>query len=147
MPGQWLSGALVAALMGLAGCAADDSEPASLFAEDPAPPAAPPVPVQTVTSVELGRTRDGFIITALGTAPGLGYARPQLQPRREGAPGTDGYLDFDFVAVPPAPGFALPQGDPAARGLRADYAVRLRALRGAGGIRIHARDGGVQMQF
>ena len=68
------------------------------------------VPITAVRSVELGRTRDGFLITAFGTAPGLGYALPALRARRSGEPGADGYIEYDFVASEPAAGFNLPQG-------------------------------------
>lgn len=105
------------------------------------------VPVTAVRSVELGRTRDGFLITAFGTAPGLGYALPALRVRRSGEPGADGYIEYDFVASEPAPGFSLPQGTTQTRALRADLAVRISDLRGASGIRILALAGGVQMDF
>lgn len=105
------------------------------------------VPIQAVRSVEMGRTRDGFIITAFGTAPGLGYALPTLRPRRGGLPGADGYIEFDFVAVEPPAGLNLPQGTTQARALRADLPVRLSALQGAAGLRVLALRGGVQMDF
>ena len=105
------------------------------------------VPITAVRSVELGRTRDGFLITAFGTAPGLGYALPALRVRRSGEPGNDGYIEFDFVASEPAAGFVLPQGTTQTRALRADLAVNLRNLRGAAGIRVLALNGGVQMDF
>lgn len=141
---------MVLGLVALGGCglfSSDSEEPKSLFAADAPAPETPPVPIQNVSTIELGRTRDGFIVTAYGTAPGLGYGRPSLAPRRDGAVGTDGFLDYDFVAVPPAPGFNLPQGDAAARALRADLVVKLRTLRGAAGIRVHGLDGGAQMTF
>ena len=105
------------------------------------------VPVTAVRSVELGRTRDGFLITAIGTAPGLGYSLPALRVRRGGRPDAEGYVEFDFVATEPAPGVALPPGTSQARAMRADLAVKLRDLRGASGIRVIARSGGVQMDF
>lgn len=105
------------------------------------------VPVTAVRSVELGRTRDGFLITAFGTAPGLGFALPALRVRRSGEPGNDGYIEFDFVASEPAPGFTLPTGTTQTRALRADLAVTIRELRGASGIRVLALNGGVQMDF
>ncbi|MEM7211674.1 MAG: hypothetical protein AAF479_07225 [Pseudomonadota bacterium] len=105
------------------------------------------VPVTAVRSVELGRTRDGFLITAFGTAPGLGFSLPVLRARRSGEPGADGYIEFDFVATEPAPGFELPPGTSQTRALRADLAVPIRDLRGASGIRVLALSGGVQMDF
>lgn len=105
------------------------------------------VPVQAVRSVEIGRTRDGFLITAFGTAPGLGYSLPTLRPRREGAPGIDGYIEYDFVATEPAAGFDLPAGTAATRSLRADLPVTSRELRGAAGIRVMGLTGGAQLDF
>src|SRR5699024_2866798 len=59
------------------------------------------VPIQNVQRAEIGRTRNGFLITAYGAAPGFGYTFPVLQPRRDGAPGIDGYVDYDFMATEP----------------------------------------------
>lgn len=105
------------------------------------------VPVSSVGMVEMGRTRDGFLITATGTAPGLGYSLPRLRPRRSGAPGADGYIEFDFVATPPAEGLNLPPGNTQARAIRADLPVKLADLKGAQGIRILAISGGTQIDF
>lgn len=105
------------------------------------------VPVQLVRSVELGRTRDGFLITAYGTAPGLGYALPGLRPRRDGAPAADGYIEYDFVAVAPAEGLNLPGGTTQSRAIRADLPVKLAEFQGARGLRILAQSGGVEMTF
>jgi hypothetical protein len=106
-----------------------------------------PVPVEAVRTVEIGRTRDGFLITAYGTAPGLGYALPRLRPRRGGAPGVDGYVEYDFVAAEPPPGFDLPPGTAQTRTLRADLPVSAAELRGAAGIRVMALRGGAQLDF
>jgi hypothetical protein len=105
------------------------------------------VPVQAVRSVEIGRTRDGFIITAYGTAPGLGYSLPALRPRRGGQPSNDGFVEYDFVATEPAEGLDLPPGTTGARALRADLPVTVSSLRGAAGIRVLAIRGGVQLPF
>ncbi len=121
----------VVSLVPLGGCSSmagygDEKKPA---------PAAPApevqVPVQSVRSIEIGRTRDGFLITAYGVAQGLGYAQPELRPRRDGAPGIDGYIEYDFVASEPPAGFGLPEGTAQARALRADLPVeRRRTARG-----------------
>ena len=105
------------------------------------------VPVTAVRSVEMGRTRDGFLITAFGTAPGLGYSLPVLRARRGGRPDAEGYVEFDFVATEPAPGAALPPGSSQARAMRADLAVAVADLKGISGIRVLARSGGVQVDF
>jgi hypothetical protein len=104
------------------------------------------VPVQSVNSIEIGRTRDGFLITAYGRAPGLGYSLPALRPRRDGLPGLDGYIEYDFVATEPTRA-DLPAGTSATRALRADLPVAAGALRGARGIRVLALQGGAQLDF
>lgn len=108
---------------------------------------ATPVPVEAVRGIEIGRTRDGFLITAYGTAPGLGYSLPRLRPRREGAPGLDGFVEYDFVASAPPPGFDLPPGTARTRTVRADLPVKAADLRGVAGIRVMALRGGAQLDF
>ncbi len=105
------------------------------------------VPVEAVRSIEIGRTRNGFLITAYGTAPGLGYSLPRLRPRRGGVPGTDGYVEYDFIASEPPVGFDLPSGTTRTRTLRADLPVEATELRGAAGIRVLALRGGAQLDF
>ncbi|MBY8975612.1 hypothetical protein KHP62_07340 [Rhodobacteraceae bacterium NNCM2] len=139
---------LLVAVALIAGCSwfsSDEPEPGEPTAQDLAP--VRPVPVQAVREIEIGRTRDGFVITAYGTAPALGYAQPQLRARRDGQPGVDGFVDYDFVAVPPKPGLERAQGTVSARGLRADILLTQKELRGASGIRVHALSGGIQMAF
>ncbi|MEM9960503.1 MAG: hypothetical protein AAF882_05605 [Pseudomonadota bacterium] len=105
------------------------------------------VPVTSVARIEVGRTRDGFVITAFGAAPTVGYGVPELRPRRDGQLGIDGFLDYDFVAAPPNEGFELPAGSPRAQTIRADRQVPMVELEGAAGIRVHAISNGVQMAF
>ena len=97
--------------------------------------------------IEIGRTRNGYVITARGDAPGLGYGAPELRTRREGKPGPDGFIDFDFVAQAPDPSFNLGKGTLAARSVRADLHVTLDQLKGSVGIRVHGVGGGLQMRF
>jgi len=104
-------------------------------------------PVVSVERIEIGRTASGLALSAFGVAPGIGYARPVLVPRRDGAPGRDGVLDFDFLATPPDPGRELGQGSLDARRLRADILLDANRLRGARGLRVHALSGGVEMRF
>jgi len=138
----------VAVGLALGGCSlfGDDDEALETAAEAPEI-VRQPEPVQAVSKIEIGRTRAGFMVSAFGTAPAIGYGRPQLRPRRNGQPGQDGLIDLDFVAIPPSPDFALPQGNPRARSLRADLELTGEQLRGARGIRVHATDRGVQMMF
>lgn len=135
---------------GLAGCTwlglAEEEETAQ--PADPAGGAARSrEPVARVEAIELGRTRDGIAVAAFGIAPGLGYARPRLVPRRDGAPAPGGYLEFDFFALPPDPDRDLPRGEPSARRLRADRLIPERDLAGVRGLRIYALEGGRQLSF
>ena len=105
------------------------------------------VPVQAVRSVEIGRTSNGILLTAFGTAPGMGYSLPALRVRRGGRPADDGYLDFDFVATEPAPGFDLPPGNTRTRAIRADLPIDLRSLPGIKGLRVWSLQGQIQVDF
>ena len=143
----------LALMLALGGCSSldvfgiwsDDAETGA--ADTPQGFEAAAVPVQAVRSLEIGRTRSGYMITAFGTAKGLGYGKPHLRPRRDGALGVEGFIDFDFVAFPPDPAFDLGVGTIEARALRADLPVDADALRGARGIRVHGAAGGVQFRF
>lgn len=135
---------LVAALM-LGGCSVWGSEEDTAAKEVAAE--ITPVRVMQVRNIEIGRTRDGFLITAHGMAAGPGYSRPTLRPRHGGAPGPDGYIEFDLVATPPPPGLALPPASAQELRLRADLPVDTATLRGAAGVRVMAAEGGVQLDF
>ncbi len=141
----------VAAIVTLGGCSflglgGDEEDEAEVAAAERVVEASYE-PVLEVTNIEVGRTRNGIVITALGVAPGLGYAAPELRPRRDGQPGPEGYLDFDFVARAPATPVNAAQASPRARLVRADHLIALAELRGARGIRIHAAEGGMLMNF
>ncbi len=142
--------AAVAAVLALGGCSlfgSDDDDEAAAAAQAEAAAAALYVPVEAVRNVEIGRTRNGYVITARGVAPGLGYGAPELRVRRQGKAGPDGFIDYDFVAQAPDPNFNLGEGAVEARAVRADLHVTARDLRGAVGIRIHGVSGGLQLQF
>lgn len=96
------------------------------------------VPIESVAGIEIGRTSNGLLLTAYGVAPGMGYSLPALRVRREGQPGPDGFIEFDFVASEPIPGIDYPATDPRARQVRADLPISLRALQNARGIRVWA---------
>ncbi|HUF57554.1 MAG TPA: hypothetical protein VMM55_13445 [Thermohalobaculum sp.] len=123
----------------------------SAFGGDDAPEPADVVepavrPVEEIRGIEIGRTRDGIVVTAFGIAPTLGYADPRLEARRGGLIAEDGFLDFDFVATLPDPAAAV-AGDPAARLLRADRLIAIEAARQARGLRIHGVSGGRAVVF
>ena len=105
------------------------------------------VPIEAVRDIEIGRTRDGFAVTAFGTAPALGYSQPRLRARRDGRPGPDGFLDFDFVATPPQIGLERGAGRPEARSIRADALIPRSDLANVSGIRVHTLSGGLQVAF
>ncbi|MHA1527666.1 MAG: hypothetical protein ACTSVG_01495 [Alphaproteobacteria bacterium] len=138
--------AAIAAMLALGGCSmfSSDTEDAAAAA---AQAAARYVPVETVRHIEIGRTRDGYVITAHAVAPGLGHGAPELRARRDGKVGPDGFIDFDFVAQAPDSNLNLGQGSVPARMVRADLHVAARDLQGAVGIRIHGVSGGLQMLF
>ncbi len=139
----------IAAVLALGGCSlfgSDDDDEAAAAIEQ-AEAAALYVPIEVVRHIEIGRTRNGYAITARGEAPGLGHGAPELRARREGKVGPDGFIDFDFVAQAPDPSFNLGEGTLQARAIRADLHVTARELQGAVGIRIHGVSGGLQMLF
>lgn len=140
--------AALAALLALGGCSlfgSDDDEPAGAAAAEPAAPVYDPV--TEVRNIEIGRTRAGIVITVTGLAPGAGYAVPELRPRREEKPGPEGYLDYDFVARAPEGISNPPTATERTRMVRADRHVLIATLRGVRGIRIHAAEGGMMMNF
>jgi hypothetical protein len=139
--------ALVAALA-LGGCSVFKSKDKDeeVVSEEAAPEAIYE-PIESVRDIEIGRTRNGYVISVQGTAPGLGYGAPELRARRDGKPGLDGFLDYDFVVQAPDPGFNLGTGTIDARAVRADLLVTEKDLRGAAGVRVHGIQGGLQMQF
>lgn len=106
-----------------------------------------PVPIQALRNIEIGRTRDGYAISAFGTAPTTGYGGASLRARREGQPAPDGYLDFDFVAIPPDPALNMPQGTIDARAIRADAQLPASRLRGVAGLRVHSLTNSGQVDF
>ncbi len=132
---------------GLAGCGlfGDDDPTPEAVAPDPA--AVESVNVQAVQRLEIGRSRAGLVLAAFGTAPGLGFSKPRLVARRDGAPGADGMLDYDFVVDTPPRGVALPPGTPKARSVRADVEISVATAQQVRGVRVHANVGGVQMLF
>ncbi len=140
--------AVFATVLALGGCSmfGSDGEEKDAAAEQ-AEAAALYVPIEEVRHIEIGRTRNGYVITARGIAPGLGHGAPELRPRRQGKAGPDGFIDFDFVAQAPDPNFDLGQGAIEARMIRADLHMTARELRGAVGIRVHGVGGGLQMRF
>lgn len=140
--------AAFAAVLALGGCSlfgSGEDEQEGAAAEQAPQPSYDSV--DEVAHIEIGRTRDGLVITAYGVVPSLGFAAPELRPRRDGQVGPDGYLDFDFVARVPAEPATAAAGPMRTRMLRADHLLPIRRIQGARGIRIHAAEGGMMMNF
>lgn len=99
--------------------------------------------VATVDRLEIGRTADGFMLTALGATDGLGWTAAQLRPA-EPPPGREGWAVFDLVALPPA----SPEGPPGARGaVRADTPLDPALVGQVEGVFVRALDGAVEGVF
>jgi hypothetical protein len=140
-------GVVLMAVLSLGGCSLFGDDEEEVAAEAAVETAVRREPVESVERLELGRTRNGVAITAIGTAAGLGYSRPILVPRREGQPDPEGMLEFDFFVSPPDPSLDLPPGQGRALEVRADRLVPLATVSGVRGIRIHGLRRGVQVQF
>lgn len=103
-------------------------------------------PVLTVEVLEVGRTHNGVTLTAYGLAPHQDWFSPLLQPRRDGLPGPDGFIEFDFLAAPPELNqwpYADPYepgapGDAQQRRVRGDAEIPAANLALAAGLRVHA---------
>jgi hypothetical protein len=132
-------GALALAL--LAACS-DEPEPAPIV--DPGPPPGPATAlVARVESLSLGRTHDGFALAAFGFADAAGWRMPALV-RAAGGVSVDGFLTYEFVAIPPETPVAA--AEPARR-LRADAMVSATELRAATGVRVVAQDNVIEAPF
>lgn len=129
-------------------------------ADDPAPPTPQDMDevgvkqvVARVARLEIGRTHDGFILTAYAEADGVGWSRPQLRPRT-GTVGPDGFFEFDFVAspaAPPKPKKGKPPPPPPPPGLtqklRADTPVSDALMENARGVRVFGAQAGAEISF
>ncbi|MDT8343061.1 MAG: hypothetical protein RQ752_01400 [Thermohalobaculum sp.] len=146
-----VAGLGLALAAGLSGCSLfggeEEASTGLLFDKPEAAALRPPAPVQALRNIEIGRTRDGYAIVAYGTAPTTGFGAASLAPRRDGQPGTDGYLDFDFVAVPPDPALNMPQGSIASRAIRADTFLTIKQVGTVRGLRVHSATNSGQVDF
>ena len=144
--------ALVAALLlAPAGCSlfggGEDAEETEAAAVADGTAAGRPQPVESVTRVEVGRSRNGYVLTAFGLAPGTGFSEPSLSVRRDGRPGSDGFVEYDFLARPPAAGFEMPRGAVDARSVRADLPVREDRIGQIVGIRVFSIANTAEVRF
>lgn len=139
-----------AAVLALAGCedvgALLDFE-SDRDAEVAAPVGPPKVSVVRIDELELGRLFSGFMLTAVGVAPALGYYAPELRPRFGGELGPDGFYEFDFVAAAPPEPVQSDVSGIAARRIRADFEITPEMLRAARGVRVWSARGNVEGRF
>ena len=131
-------GVLLAAASLLAGCAVG-SGPGPVADIDPARKTL----IADAQRLEIGRVTDGFALTGFGVTEGAGWSLPELRPRGAGV-GSDGVLEFDFVALPPAEPVAAAEG---ARRIRGDALIPFDRLVRANGVRIYGRRGFVEGLF
>lgn len=105
--------------------------------------------VQSVERLEFGAIHEGRMMTAWGHAPESDWFSPRLEVRRDGLPGPDGFIEFDFVAAPPAlnGGEQGPLGTEAQRRIRADLPLSRALTDGAVGVRIFAQDSAIAHRF
>lgn len=147
----------LALILGLSGCETmDDLNPFSSDNSDPRygasdqivrPKAEVPKEfVVEITNLELGRLFRGYMLTAEGLAPGIGYYEPELRPRNDGELAPDGFLEFNFVAAAPeeVTGTDAPED---LRRLRGDVELTPDMLRSARGVRVWAANASVEGRF
>ncbi|TYO89456.1 hypothetical protein [Oceanicella actignis] len=152
-----LAAAFMAVAAGLAGCGNDYVRIEALSPSvepEPAPKPAPREaltlkPVEAIELIELGVTRDGALIHAVGLAPTTRWFAATLRPRGGGAPAPDGFLEFDFLAAPPELNGGAPgaRGLPAQRRLQAALPLSEQTVRGAAGVRVFAAQGAAAARF
>jgi hypothetical protein len=120
----------------------DAPPPATAPVEDPKRPITGPI------ALDLGRTFDGYMLTATAIADAVGWSSGELRARGVAA---DGFLDIDFVALPPSAEAliaeaATPRSE-AARRVIAFRPLSLADLRPLAGIRVNGRDGPTTITF
>ncbi len=113
-------------------------------------------PTPRVTGLELGRMRDGFLLSAFAQTATQGWSAALLRPRTP-LMAADGMLEFDFVAAPPQPdtdkasaaGPEETQAEPPRRPatLRADRVLAPSLVAEAVGVRVFAREGSIEGRF
>ena len=130
-------GAAIAALaVGMTACSSDEE---TVDATPSAPAEPEKVMMQSVRTIDFGRTYENVVISVEGFAPGLGYQQPELRNHEGGARSADGFAQFDFVALPPDEELAktLPApGSNNALRVRADRELPLAVLQGMRGVRV-----------
>lgn len=107
----------------------------------------PPQTASRIDSLELGRLHRGYMLTAIGLAPGLGYWDPALVIRYNGELAPDGFYEFDLVARPPYEAVESENTPITARRIRGDYEITPEMLRSARGVRVWSERDNVEGRF
>lgn len=130
----------------LGGCTVGGEVPSPAAA--PAPVEDPKRPVTGAIAIDLGRTFDGYMLTATATADAVGWSGGELR-QRGVAP--DGFLDIDFVALPPAAEALIAEAatprPASARRVVAFTQLTLADLQPLAGVRVRGRDGTTTVAF
>ncbi|MGB0411975.1 MAG: hypothetical protein ACPGFA_10335 [Pikeienuella sp.] len=103
--------------------------------------------VSRIDTLELGRLHRGYMLTAIGLAPGLGYWDPKLVIRYNGELAPDGFYEFDLVARPPYEPIGNDQAPIPARRVRGDFEITPEMLRSARGVRVWSERDNVEGRF
>lgn len=138
--------ALLALVPPLAACSWGDDEPA--------PESVSAVPgddgsrlVASVTEIELGRLADGYALSVFGLSNTAGWSSAELR-LRDGGPDAEGFLHFEFVAIPPdEPSLSPMAALPDARRVRADRFFTEGFLAPLAGLRIWTEAGASDVTF
>ena len=107
----------------------------------------PPQSASRIDNLELGRLYRGYMLTAIGLAPGLGYWDPKLVIRYNGELAPDGFYEFDLVARPPYEAVGDENTPISARRIRGDYEITPEMLRSARGVRVWSERDSVEGRF
>lgn len=133
----------VLGLLVLAACSSPPPEPPPVTAPDDGRR-----PVLGVVDLEVGRLRDGYMLTVFGETPTPGWSSAELR-LMDTVPGPDGFLDVDFVARPPAGEISIEAaGAPERqRRVRGDLVLPEDRRRQLSGVRVHTAGGVVSVNL
>jgi hypothetical protein len=95
-----------------------------------------------VVDVEVGTLRDGYMLTVFGETPTPGWSSAELR-LMDTMPGPDGFLDVDFVALPPTgePTIEAAGAPERMRRVRGDLVLPEDQRRRLSGVRVHTAGG------
>lgn len=124
-------------LLTLAACSREPDEPPPVTAPDDGRR-----PVLGVVDIEVGTLRDGYMLTVFGETPTPGWSSAELR-LMDTMPGPDGFLDVDFVALPPTgePTIEAAGAPERMRRVRGDLVLPEDQRRRLSGVRVHTAGG------